>query len=983
MMALILAAHVVAALLAPALLAKAGARRGFLIVALVPAIAFSWALLKTSEVTGSGAGAIIEELSWVASLDLTLSFRLSTLTWVMTLLVTGIGALVLMYCAYYFRPDDHETRRFSGLLVAFAGTMLGLVLADDLLLLYVFWELTTVLSYLLIGHNPERKANRRSAMQALIVTTFGGLAMLVGIVIIGQQAGTYRVSEVLASPPAGTAVAVALVLMLVGAITKSALVPFHFWLPGAMSAPTPVSAYLHAAAMVKAGVFFVALFAPSFADTMPWRPVLLVLGTATMLVGAWRALRQVDLKLLLAYGTVSQLGFLIALVGAGTRSQALAGVAMLVAHALFKATLFLVVGIIDRCFGTRDLRELSGLGRRMPVLFAMSVLAAASMAGVPPLAGFVAKEAAFTGLVDIAEAGDGTGIGPVAGWALVAGLVAGSALTAAYSARFIWGAFAGKRDVEACEPRKMAPWGFMAPTIVLALAGLALGVLGDIETDLIGPYAERFPAGAHEPSLSLWHGINTALILSVLALATGALLFWRRAGVERLQARLTWPLSADALYRTIMRLLDRLAVEVTGATQRGSLPIYLAVIFLALVVVPGGILVNDNIDGWDVHGWDTAAQAAVAGVMVVGAILAARARRRLKAVVLAGVTGYGMAMLFMLHGAPDLALTQVLVETVTLVVFVLVLRRLPSYFSDRPLTGSRWWRLALGVIVGLVMAGMTLTATSARTHTPVSVGFAEPAVSFGGGHNIVNVTLVDIRAWDTMGEISVLVVAATGVASLIFLITSRTGRWRPDNQTIAGGAPGVRGNRIHRNVWLRAGPTLQPDRRSIIFEVVTRIIFHVVIVFSIYLLFAGHNDPGGGFAGGLVAGLALMIRYLAGGRHELDEAAPVDAGLVLGIGLFIATGSGLVPLVFGGQMLQSAVVDVVLPVLGEVHFSTSVFFDVGVYLVVIGLMLDVLRSLGGGIDRDYDETAGDDTNPADDQTTAVGDAPATPLQDTR
>jgi multicomponent Na+:H+ antiporter subunit A len=386
--------------------------------------------------------------------------------------------------------------------------------------------------------------------------------------------------------------------------------------------------------------------------------------------------------------------------------------------------------------------------------------------------------------------------------------------------------------------------------------------------------------------------------------------------------------------------------------------------------VPGGVLVagqlwGDGSDGdgdgdgvglWDgVRAWDSVGQAVVGAIMIAAAVLATRSRRRLKAVVLAGGTGYGMAMLFILHGAPDLALTQVLVETVTLVIFVLVLRRLPTHFSDRPLTSSRWWRLGLGVTVGVVMAGLALAASGARTADPVSDGFAEPAVSYGGGHNIVNVTLVDIRAWDTMGEISVLVVAATGVASLIFLITGRTGRHRPDDAIASAPTPSPSGPREHRNHWLRAGHTVAPEGRSILFEVVTRLAFHVVIVFSIYLLFVGHNAPGGGFAGGLVAGLALMVRYLAGGRHELDEAAPVDAGLVLGIGLFVATGTGLVPLLFGGDVLQSAVVDFEVPLIGHVHFVTSLFFDIGVYLVVIGLMLDVLRSLGGGIDRQTDD----------------------------
>lgn len=970
MMLALIAAHFVAAALAPALVSWLR-RRALLVLAAVPAAGFVWAVAMTGKVRHGGA--VEQQVQWVQTLGLELSFRLTTLTWVMTLLVTGVGALVLAYCAAYFRRDDAGLPRFAGLLTAFAAAMLGLVLADDLLVLYVFWELTTVMSYLLIGHNPERKANRRAAMQALMVTTFGGLAMLVGVIVIGQAAGTYRISEVLANPPGGDAVTVAVVLVLIGAVSKSALIPFHFWLPGAMAAPTPVSAYLHAAAMVKAGVYLVALFAPAFAGLMPWRPLLLTLGVLTMLLGGLRALRQTDLKLLLAYGTVSQLGFLIVLVGAGTRSAAMGGVAMLVAHALFKATLFLVVGLVDRATGTRDLRELSGLGRRLPLLMVTSVLAAASMAAIPPLAGFVAKETAYAAALDIAETGDGTGIGTFAGWALVAGLAVGSALTAAYSIRFVWGAFAVKPGVApiAASDCRFPAIGFSAAPVILAFGGLGLGFLGPAETELLEPYAALFPEGAHEPELALWHGVNKALVLSIASVLVGIALFRWRERVDRVEAALAPRADAETSYRTIMRGVDRLAVEVTGATQRGSLPSYLAVIFLVVVAVPGGVLVARQLwaDGPGVRAWDSVGQAVVGAIMIAAAVLAARSRRRLKAVVLAGGTGYGMAMLFILHGAPDLALTQVLVETVTLVIFVLVLRRLPPYFSDRPLTKSRWWRIGLGVAVGVVMAGLALAASGARTADPVSDGFAEPAVSYGGGYNIVNVTLVDIRAWDTMGEISVLVVAATGVASLIFLITGRTGRWRPDDAIASAPTPTTpQDRRPHRNLWLRAGRTVAPEGRSILFEVVTRLAFHVVIVFSIYLLFVGHNSPGGGFAGGLVAGLALMVRYLAGGRHELDEAAPVDAGLVLGIGLFIATGSGLVPLAFGGDVLQSAIVDFSLPLIGEVHFVTSLFFDIGVYLVVVGLMLDVLRSLGGGID----EQAGDDAEPGESIESAEG-----------
>ncbi len=345
-MLFLLLAHLVAAALAPALV-RAVDRYAFLLLALVPGASFVWLLARGPDVTGVDARTLTETYEWVPTIGLDIALRLDTLSWTLALLVTGVGALVLFYCTWYFRSFDTALWRFSGAFTAFAGSMLGLVLSRDVLLLYVFWELTTVFSYILVGHNPERVANRRAAMTALIVTTFGGLAMLVGFVMLGQTAGSYRIDAIMELSPTGAATATAIALVLVGAVTKSALVPFHFWLPGAMAAPTPVSAYLHAAAMVKAGVFLVAVMAPAFADLALWRPTLLVLGVVTMIVGGLRALGQYDVKLLLAYGTVSQLGFLVAMVGLGTRAAALAGIAMVVAHALFKSALFMVVGIVD------------------------------------------------------------------------------------------------------------------------------------------------------------------------------------------------------------------------------------------------------------------------------------------------------------------------------------------------------------------------------------------------------------------------------------------------------------------------------------------------------------------------------------------------------------------------------------------------------------------------------------------------------------
>ncbi|TRW46982.1 Na+/H+ antiporter subunit A [Georgenia yuyongxinii] len=962
--------HAAAALLAPAVVSRFG-RRAFLGLAAVPGAAAVWAAMQTGDVLAGNLP--VQEVTWVPALGIDFAFRLDVLAWLMVLIVGGVGALVLMYCAAYFSAHATALGRFAGVFVAFAGAMLGLVATDNSLALYVFWELTTIFSFLLIGHYHDRQSSRRAAMQAIIVTTFGGLAMLAGLIALGEvDGGSYRISELVSSAAAGelggdapaVLVPTAVVLILLGALSKSAQIPFHFWLPAAMAAPTPVSAYLHAAAMVKAGVYLVARFAPGFADLAVWRWAVLVAGLGSLLLGGYRALRQHDLKLLLAFGTISQLGLIIVLVGYGDSGVALAGLAMLVAHALFKAALFLIVGIIDWTVGTRDLRELSGLGRRMPVTAVAAALAAASMAGIPPMAGYVAKEAALESLAHAGEPLD---------WVVLVAVAVGSALTVAYALRFWWGAFVDKPGVAVPEAKRTSRL-IMAAPVVLAGASLAVGLMPAATERALAPYAATYPG---EPGhLALWGGVGPALLTTVVVLAAGVALFAGRRRVEAIQDAMPEVRGAKDVYRSLLRFLDNLAADVTALTQRGSLPAYLSIILITIIVTAGAVGLTLG-DTWPVavRLWDSPMQGAVVLIVAISAFLVARARRRLKAVLLLGVSGYGVALLYELHGAPDLALTQTLVETVTLVVFVLVLRRLPAYFSNRPLATSRWWRAILGAVVGLTVAVLGVLATGARVHERVSVDFPAEAFQFGYGKNIVNVTIVDIRAWDTMGEISVVVVAATGVASLIFL-RARTGRIdraahlsaaRERHDVWAGGMPDpaaqlrrppgsetpAKNIRVpgRNRTWLSGGATLAPQRRSVIFEVGIRLVFHSMLVFSVFLLFSGHNAPGGGFAGGLVAGIALIVRYLAGGRYELGEAAPIHPGVLLGSGLFLAAGAGLVPALLGGTVLQSTVVDVTLPIFGDVHLATALFFDTGVYLVVIGLVLDILRSLGAEVDR--------------------------------
>jgi multicomponent Na+:H+ antiporter subunit A len=984
----VLVAHALAALIAPWLVARIG-RRAFPVLALVPAGAVVWAATRTSDVASGGTSESVHQ--WVPTLGMELAFRLDPLSLLMTFVAAGVGALVLAYCGRYFSDDEQGLGRFAAVLVAFAGAMLGLVLSDDLLLLYVFWELTTVLSFLLVGHNSDRQGSRRAAMDALIVTTFGGLAMLVGAIVLGEAAGTYRISEIVASPPGGTTVSVGVALILVGALSKSALVPFHFWLPGAMAAPTPVSAYLHAAAMVKAGVFLVARLAPGFAETAPWKPTILVLGLLTMVLGASRALRQHDLKLLLAYGTVSQLGLLTVLVGQGSRDVLLAGLGLLLAHALYKSALFLTVGIIDHDTGTRDLRVLSGLGRTRRRLAIIAGLAAASMAGIPLFAGFAAKETAFDALLH----GDALDV------ATLVVIVIGVALTAAYAWRFWWGAFATKDGVPDRRCDHADPHMELAPGL-LAVGGLVLGIGFSALDGLLARHADLVPSTLDETlHLAGWHGFGPALWLSLLSLGLGA-------GVVLLQRRLAGrPIPAEKprrmldardSYVVLVRGTERLAVAAARATQSGSLPVYLMTILFVFAAAMTTALIAGI--PWDVElrVWDEPAQGAVGLLVVAGTILTLRARRRLKAVVLSGVVGYGVATLFALQGAPDLALTQFLVETLTLVVVVLVLRRMPSHFTGT-VSSKRRRRvhLLIGVLAGTLMAVLTIVAAGAREAVPVSELFAA-ASKLAGGENIVNVTLVDLRAWDTMGEISVLVVAATGVTSLLFLrrrtramprlsdpsadspvwamrpadgrggpLPARPGagsRTDPGTSALASSAgllnvvqnaAGGAGTARQAERWLVAENTLAPERRSILLEVVVRLIFHTVLVLSVYLLWAGHDVPGGGFAGGIVAGLAFTIRYLAGGRYELGEAAPVGAGLLIGLGLVLAVGTGLGGALVGDAMLQGGAWKPDIPGFGVLKLYSSTLFDIGVYLVVVGVVLDVLRSFGSEIDRQIDE----------------------------
>lgn len=730
-------------------------RNAWLLGGLAPASVVVWLIANRSDVAGDGVSATAE---WIPDLGLAVDLRVDSFSALMIVLVSGIGVLVYAYAVSYF-GSSAKAGRVAGLLTLFAGSMLGVVIADNLLVLYVFWELTSITSYLLIGIDDEKAESRAAAQHALVVTGFGGLVMLGGLVLLGQEAGTYQISELLAAPPSGDATSAALVLILIGAFTKSAQYPFHSWLPGAMVAATPISAYLHSAAMVKAGIYLVARLAPAFADAGVWRPLVVTVGLVTMIAGGLRALRPFDLKQLLAFGTISQLGFLMVLFGIGQPEATTAGCALILAHGMFKAALFMVVGIVDHETGTRDIRELPFLTEGWTPTRIVAVVSAASMAAVPPLAGFIAKEEAYKSLID-GTSGDRL---------VLAGIVAGSVLTVAYSLRFVF-ALVRPDDVAPAESARSsaghAPtaW-FVAPAVVLATGSVVLGVVPAVWSDLVDHAANSLDAHAHA-HLALWHGFEPALWLSLATLATGVLVFWARRPIGVAQERLRIPVTGDRVYGAIVNAVLESAGRITSTVQSGSLPIYVGVILSTAAIFPmAAMLRGDWWNGWpDVIG--VPAHIPIAAILLGGAVSATMATRRFAAAILLGVVGYGMALLFVVQGAPDLALTQFSVETLSVVVFLLVLRALPDRF-DRRLSGvGRPLRLAVSAAVGVFVVVMALAVTGARSEPSVSRQMSELALPEGDGRNVVNVILVDIRGFDTMGEIIVLAAAGIGIVTL-------------------------------------------------------------------------------------------------------------------------------------------------------------------------------------------------------------------------
>ena len=895
-------------------------------VSLAAAVAVAATALVLAAAPAVFIGEVIRwQVDWVPQLGLAFGLRMDGLAWLFALLISGIGMLIVLYAAYYLDPDD-PAARFFGFLLLFMGAMLGVVLADNLLLLVVFWELTSLSSFLLIGYWSHRSDARQGARMALTITGAGGLALLGGALLLGHIVGSFDLETVLASGDlirADPLYPAALLLVLAGAFTKSAQFPFHFWLPHAMAAPTPVSAYLHSATMVKAGVFLLARMYPALGGTDLWFWTVAPVGLATLLVGAYVAIFQHDLKGLLAYSTISHLGLVTLLFGIDTRLAVVAGVFHILNHATFKASLFMAAGIIDHEAGSRDMRKLNGLWKYMPVTAALGTVAAGAMAGVPLLNGFLSKEMFFTEAVGGHDSALMNVLLPVG--AVVAGI-----FSVAYSVRFIHDVFFNGEPVGLPKTPHEPPRFMRLPVEVLVLLCVLVGlfpalVIGPLLA--VGAQAALF-GGPYAPlpayKLAIWHGFNLPLAMSMAATAGGVLLYFglqRRVNLHRLVRLPGWIRSGgrEAFdFFTTTKL--NAARGVTDALENGSLQRYL---FLLVAVALLAGLVPHLGSGSGATAAPAAGTPLTFSVLVVWLIGVAAAvgttlayRRRLLALLLLGAVGLAVSLAFVYLSAPDLALTQLLVEMVTIILMMLALYWLPAE-SPRERGRARRARdllLSLGAGAGVAALSYSLLTSGFDSISPY---FLRTAVAEGGGANVVNVILVDYRGYDTMGEITVLGIAGVVIYALL-----------------AGFVPARRPR----------PPSAEP--RSQFLPLVARLLLPMAVLVSLYLFLRGHNAPGGGFIAGLVLALALILQYVANGRAWVEQRLRTDFRVWIGAGLLIAGAAGAGSWLFGAPFLTSTYAYWTAPLLGALPLASAVVFDLGVYLTVVGATMLALVSIG-------------------------------------
>ncbi|MFB9147391.1 monovalent cation/H+ antiporter subunit A [Halomonas alkalicola] len=909
--------------LVPISTSRHGRRLCVLATLIVPLLALGLVLAQAPAVID---GEVVRaSLAWMPLLGLDLALRIDGLTLLFALLILGIGSLILFYAGHYLSADEDDGR-FLSYMMLFMTAMIGIAMADNLILLWLFWELTSVSSFLLIGFWGHRSDARRGARMALAVTGAGGLALLAGLLLIGNVVGSFAMADVLAAGDVIRASAhypLILALVLFGAFTKSAQFPFHFWLPHAMAAPTPVSAFLHSATMVKAGVLLMARLTPALGDSTLWAVSLSLVGLATMLYAAWFALLERDLKGILAFSTVSHLGLITLLLGLGSPLAIVAAVFHILNHATFKAALFMSVGIIDLETGTRDIDRLGALWSMMPLTGTMVILAGSAMAGFPPFNGFLSKEMLFEQSLLNNVLGALSALIPLL-------VMVAATLSVAYSLRLIWSLFfaapkltreqKAQPPLEAHDPAR----GMLAPGLFLAAMSLAVGLFPMTLAAPLVNAASLAVQGDTTPliSLALWHGLNLPLAMSLVAVIAGVLVLRQHRRLAAIAA-LFPARDAGRIFEAAVLRVIKAALWLTQRLENGSLQRYQALLLLtALAMVAVGLTRLDAltgplglqpVDGMLVLG---------AALIVFGAIGSALSHRwRLVSLLMLSVVGLTVSLTFVRFSAPDLALTQLSVEVVSMILFILALfflpQRPPLLVSSRRILRD----LLLAVSLGLVVA-MLNYALLTRETISIADYFLREAVPGGGGTNVVNVILVDFRGFDTLGEITVLTLA--GLAT--FKLLNRMRLFKP-----AGNLEGIR--------WSR-------HRHPMILAVVAQILLPLALLVSVYIFLRGHNQPGGGFIAGLITAVALILQYMARGHDWTRERLPISYSVVAVSGLAVAVATGLASWLFGYPFLTSAFGHFHLPLIGEIELASAMLFDVGVYLAVVGATLMILINLG-------------------------------------
>ncbi|WP_278956712.1 monovalent cation/H+ antiporter subunit A [Aquipseudomonas alcaligenes] len=857
---------------------------------------------------------------WLTQLGFNLSLRLDGLALLFALLILGIGLLVILYARYYL-SEREAIGRFFAYLLLFMGAMLGVVLSENLLLLLTFWELTSLSSFLLIGFWGARSDARKGARMALAVTGGGGLALLAGILLIGHIVGSFELSVVLAAGEQIRAHAlypVALVLVLLGAFTKSAQFPFHFWLPHAMAAPTPVSAYLHSATMVKAGVFLLARLYPALADSELWFYLVSLTGLTTLLVGAGMALFQHDLKGLLAFSTISHLGLIVLLLGLNTPLSNVAAVFHIINHATFKASLFMAAGIIDHETGSRDMRRINGMWKYLPHTAVLAMVASSAMAGVPLLNGFLSKEMFFGETLQQHLLGSFS-------WVIPAAATLAGVFSVAYSLRFIHDVFFNGEPINLPKyPPHEPPRYMKIPVEILVFLCLLVGMLPAYTVAPLLAVAAKASLGGVLPeySLAIWHGFNLPLAMSCVALVGGILVYVGRQPLFRWYAGLP-EVDARMIFERQVQNLVRLAAWLTGRLENGSLQRYLSLLLIAaLVLVASALAPLPQLTGS--RGLSPLDGITTLGLLVLaasGLLTAVFHRQRLVALLILGVGGMLVALAFARFSAPDLALTQLVVEVVTIILLMLALFYLPS---RTPSESSSLRGLRDVVVAGGcgVMVALLVYVVLTRPYAGLAPFFLANSVSGGGGTNVVNVILVDFRGFDTLGEITVLAIAAVGILAMLD------------------------GLRLHNPTCDPQGRRWAWAKNPLILMTLSRLLLPLALLISVFIFLRGHNLPGGGFIAGLITAVALALQYIASGVAWVEQRLPLNYQRMAGAGVLIATLTGLGSWVFGRPFLTSAFGHFELPLVGEFELATAMLFDLGVYLTVVGSTQLVLTRLG-------------------------------------